>query len=177
MEKRAMRLVIAMAAIAALSLPALAQQQQQQQQRQPGPPPSTRPATPAPAPQAQQPAAPPPGMFPCRSANEVCHVVAVGSGSQGTLLFSNAPAAEGKEGDAVTVQGVDLAQHAGRVVMLSGTFAGAAINGAQIIDVATPLVSFAIKLQLSSGGDDDQQSAPAPAQPQRAAPPPQAPRR
>ena len=75
------------------------------------------------------------------------------------------------------MQSVDLAPHAGKVVMLSGTFAGTAINGAQIIDVATPLVSFAIKLQLSGGGgDDDQQSAPAPA-PQRGAPPPQQPRR
>jgi hypothetical protein len=159
-----------MAAVAALSLPALAQQQP----RQPGPPP--RQSAPPPA-QAQQPAPPPPGMFPCRTANEVCHVVAVGSGTQGTLLFSNAPAAEGKEGDAVTVQGADLAPHIGRVVMLSGTFAAGAINGAQIIDVATPLSSFAIKLQLSGGGDDDQQqSAPAPAQPQRGAPP-QQPRR
>jgi hypothetical protein len=175
MEKRAMRLVIAMAALAALSLPALAQQQP----RQPGPPPRQQ-AAPPPPPQAQQPAAPAPGMFPCRTDNEVCHVVAVGSGGQGTLLFSNAPAAEGKEGEPVTVQGVDLAPHTGKVVMLSGTFAGAAINSAQIIDVATPLVSFAIKLQLSSGGsDDDQQSAPAPAaQPQRGAPPPpQQPRR
>lgn len=169
-----MRLVIAMAAIAALSLPAFAQQQPQQ--RQPGPPPRQQSAPPpAPAPQAQQ--APLPGMFPCRSTNEVCHVVAVGSGTQGTLLFSNAPAAEGKEGEPVTVQGADLAPHIGRVVMLAGTFAGAAINGAQIIDVATPLGSFAIKLQLSGGGDDDQQSAPAPAQPQRGAPPPQQPRR
>lgn len=170
-----MRLVIAMAALAALSLPALAQQQP----RQPGPPPRQQ-AAPPPPPQAQQQAAPAPGMFPCRTENEVCHVVAVGSGSQGTLLFSNAPAAEGKEGEPVTVQGVDLAPHTGKVVMLSGTFAGAAINSAQIIDVATPLVSFAIKLQLSGGGsDDDQQSTPAPAaQPQRGAPPPpQQPRR
>ncbi len=164
-----MRLVIAMAALAALSLPALAQQP-----RQPGPPPArqTAPAA-APAP-AQQAAPQPPGMFPCRTATEVCHVIAVGSGTQGTLLFSNAPAAEGKEGDPVTVQGADLAPHVGKVVMLSGTFAGTAINGAQIIDVATPLASFAIKLQLSGGGggdDDDQQSKPAPApQPQRGAP-------
>lgn len=165
-----MRLVIAMAAIAALSLPALAQQQP----RQPGPPPRTA----APPPQAQQPAPPPPGMFPCRTPEEVCHVVAVGNGGRGTLLFSNAPAAEGKEGEAVTVQGLDLAAHVGRVVMLSGTFAGAAINGAQVLDVGSPLTSFAIKLQLSGGGDDDQQSAPAAAQPQRGAPPPtQQPRR
>jgi len=174
-----MRLVIAMAALAALSLPALAQQQP----RQPGPPTppaGARPAAPAPAPapQAQQP--PPPGLFPCRTATEVCHVIAVGSGSQSTLLYSNAPAAEGKEGEPVTVQGADLAQHAGRVVMLSGTFAGTAISGAQIIDVASPLSSFAIKLQLSGGGDDDDQQstpAPAPAQPQRGAPPQSQPRR
>jgi hypothetical protein len=168
MEKCAMRLVIAMAAVAALSLPALAQQQP----RQPGPP-QRQQAAPPPPPQAQQQAAPAPGMFPCRTANEVCHVVAVGSASQGTLLFSNAPAAEGKEGEPVTVQGADLAPHVGKVVMLSGTFATGAINGAQIIDVATPLVSFAIKLQLSGGDDDQQQSAPPPAQQQRGAPPAQ----
>jgi hypothetical protein len=158
-----MRLVIAIAAVAALSLPALAQQPPPP--RPPGPPPA-RPAPPPP--QAQQAPQPSPGMFPCRSANDVCHVVAVGSGSQGTLLFSNAPAADGREGEPVTVQGVDLAAHAGRVVMLSGTFAGAAINGAQIIDVATPLASLALKLQFS-GSDDDQPSAPPP----RGGPPPQ----
>ena len=155
-----MRLVIAMAALAALSFPALAQQQP----RAPGPPPPARPT-----PQAQQASQPTPGMFPCRSANEVCHVVAIGNSSQGTLLFSNAPAAEGKEGEPVTVQGVDVAAHAGRVVMLSGTFAGAAINGAQIIDVATPLASLAIKQQFS-GYDEEEPTAPGP---QRGAPPPQ----
>ena len=153
-----MRFVIAMAALAALSSPALAQQQP----RAPGPPPAR------PAPQAQQAPQPPPGMFPCRSVSEICHVVAVGNGNQGTLLFSNAPAAESKEGEPVTVQGADLAAHAGRVVMLSGTFAGAAINGAQIIDVATPLASLAIKQQFA-GGDDE----PSPPVPQRSAPPPQ----
>ncbi|MGD9845761.1 MAG: hypothetical protein AB7O60_12675 [Variibacter sp.] len=169
-----MRRLLLVAAVVVFSAPALAQQRPPAQNRAPAPPPA----------QAQQQApAEPAGMFPCRTQAEVCHVIAVGSANQGTLLYSNAPAAEGKEGGAVNVQGADLAQHVGKVVMLSGEFGAAGIANAHVIDVAGPLLSFAIKLQMSGGGGDDEEddtpqqqqtqpqrgNAPAPA-PQRNAP-------
>ena len=153
-----MRLVIVTAALAALSLPAFAQPQ-------PGRPPAQRP------PQAQpQPPAPPPGMFPCRSQSEICHVGVTAGGSQIVLLFSTAPTAQGSEGRTVAVQGADLGADVGKVVMLTGEFGAGGITGAQVVDTAGPLLSFVIK-QMSA---DDAQQGGAPqrgGQPQRGGPP------
>jgi hypothetical protein len=161
-----MRRLLVVAALVVMSAPALAQQR---------PPASNRPA-PAPAPQAQQQQqqqqAPLPGMFPCRTQNEVCHVIVAASGTQGTLLYSNAPSADGAEGKPVNVQGVDLAQNVGKVVMLTGNFANGTISNAQIVEVAGPLLSFAIKLQMSGGGDEEEEETPPPQQ-QRGNPPAQ----
>jgi hypothetical protein len=146
-----MRRLFVVVALVVFSAPALAQQRPAAPNRAPAPPPA----------QAQQQApAPLPGMFPCRTQNEVCHVVVVGSASQGTLLYSNAPAADGKEGGSVNIQGADLGQHVGKVVMLTGEFGANGIGNAQIVEVAGPLLSFAIKLQMSGGGDEEEEEAP-----------------
>jgi hypothetical protein len=153
-----MRLMIVLAATAALSLPALAQQPR---------PPARAPAAPAPA--AQAPAAPA-GMFPCRTEAEVCHVGVATSANQVVILFSNAPQGQAAEGKALSVQGADLAQNVGKVVMLTGELGAGSINGAQLVEAAGPLLSLAIKLQLG-GGDDGQAAAPAKGPAPKGAPP------
>jgi hypothetical protein len=150
-----MRLLIVLAATAALSLPALAQQPR---------PPARAPAAPPPA--AQAPAAPA-GMFPCRSEAEVCHVGVPTSANQVMILFSSSPQGQASEGRTVSVQGADLAQSVGKVVMLTGELGASGINGAQVVDTAGPLLSLAIKLQLGGGGDD---GGPAAAPPKGPAP-------
>lgn len=151
-----MRRLPIVAALIVLAVPAFAQQRPPAPNRAPSPPPPQAQAQP------QQPA-PPPGLFPCRTANEVCHVVVATAGNQGTLLFSSSPQGEGAEGRTVTVPGVDLAPHVGKVVMLTGEFGSNGIANAQIVDVAGPLLSFAIKLQISGEGSDEEDDAPAPA--------------
>ena len=148
-----MRFVIVAAAVAALTIPAAAQQRP--------PAPQQR------APQAQpQPPAPPPGMFPCRTEAEVCHIGVITGATQIMVLYSNAPQGQAAEGKPANVQGADLAPNLGRVVMLTGELGATGITGAQVGDVATPLVSFLMK--QGAGGDD---AAPAPkGQPQRPAP-------
>jgi hypothetical protein len=157
-----MRLAIVTAALAALSFPALAQQQ-----LPPGP---GRPPPPPRPPQAQpQPPAPPPGMFPCRSQAEVCHVGVVSGPAQVTLVFSNAPQGQAAEGKPVAVQGADLAPHVGKAVMLTGDLGPGGITGAQVVDVAGPLLSFVIK---QSAGDDGPQGGPPRGGPPRPGGPP-----
>jgi hypothetical protein len=148
-----MRLVIISAALIGLSFPALAQPQ-------PG-----RPPAPPRPPQAQpQPPAPAPAIFACRTQAEVCHVGIAADGGQILLLFSNAPQGQGSEGRTIAVQGADLGQSVGKVVMLTGELGPSGITGAQVVDTAGPLLSFVIK-QMSA--DDAQQGG----QGQRGAPP------
>ncbi len=163
-----MRRLPIVAALIVLAVPAFAQQRPPAPNRAP-PPPQAQQQQPA----QQQQAAPPPGLFPCRTANEVCHVVVATAGNQGTLLFSSAPQGEGTEGRTIAVQGADLAPHIGKVVMLTGELGSNGIANAQVVDVAGPLLSFAIKLQMSGGGSDEEDEAPAPApQQQRSNAPP-----
>jgi hypothetical protein len=148
-----MRALICLAALAALALPANAQQPRPGQRQQAQPP---------------QPPAPPPGFFPCRTAEEICYVGVVSGPSQIAVLFTNNQQAEGIEAKPVDLSSadapgtpLDLAANLGRVVMVTGTYAQATgITKAQVVDTASPLLSFMMK---QAGGEE---GAPQPA-PQR----------
>jgi hypothetical protein len=118
-----------------------------------------------PAPPAQQrapqPPAPPP-VFPCRTAEEVCFLGIVTGNNEMLVVFTNAPQAEGIDakpiavltGDSPGAAGsatpLDLAPHLGRVVMLTGTYdPQAGLTKAELVEVASPLVSLSIKAQLA----------------------------
>lgn len=166
------RSILAAAAAALLVCPALAQQRSQGR-----PPAQARPA------QAQPPAqAPGPALFPCRTEKEVCYIGVV-VGSQLAILFTNAPGAETMEPKPITVFSdaagsggeapakLDLAQHEGRVVMLTGEYdPKVGLTKAELVDVASPLLSFALKSQVSG------QEEPAPQSPS-GKPPARSPRR
>lgn len=119
-----------------------------------GRPPARQPAKPA----AEAPPPPPP-IFPCRTAEEICFLGIVVNG-QVAVLFTNAPNAQGIEAKPVDAAGpdgakLDLAKEAGRVVMLTGTYdAKAGLQKAEIVEVASPLASLAVKAQLAGGGDE-----------------------
>lgn len=180
-----MRLLLAMAAVAALTLTAQAQNQrpatgpsgaprQQAPQPQQAQPPAPQPQ------QQQQAAAPQPGMFACRTEQEICYVAIALPGNQVTVLYTNNEQAEGIDQKPQAVAGpsgpLDLTQHVGRVVMLVGQYnAQTGITG-EIVDVAGPLLSFSIKSQLSGGNDDEEEPEPPPP-PQRQQPQRQQPRR
>ncbi len=173
-----MRLLVIAAAVAALSLPAYAQQQrppQQQQQRPPAPPPQqAQPQEPAPA----------PGMFACRTETETCFIAIVTGPSQVSVLYTNDPNADGVAEKPISVQGapgatMNLGQHQGRVVMLTGRYsAQAGLTGAEVVDVAGPLLSFAIKSMLAGEGEiDEEEEEPEPPPPPKQQPRPQQQRR
>ena len=146
-----MRVMIAAAALAALSSSALAQQGR----------PAPRPAAPAPAP-AQEP--PPPPIFLCRTQAEVCTLGIPTGANQIAVLFTNAPNAQASERPIDVLTGeagtpLDLAPHLGRVVMLTGTFDPKGLTMAELVEVASPLLSTLIKAQLLGG--DEPSSPPA----------------
>ncbi|WP_333615339.1 hypothetical protein [Enterovirga sp.] len=95
-------------------------------------------------------------IFPCRTAEEICHLGVV-VGSQVAILYSNAPAAQGADPTPVDVTGpdgqkIDLSKNAGRVVMLTGDFdPKTGIGKAEVVEVASPLASLAVKAQLAAG--------------------------
>jgi len=146
-----MRNLIVTAALAALVAPAAAQQ-------------ARPPGAQKPAPSQQRPAQPPapPPVFPCRSAEEVCFLGVVTGNNEVAVLFTNAPQTEGIDakpiavmtGDSPGAAGsatkMDLAAHLGRVVMLTGTYdPQAGVTKAELVEVASPLLSLTIKAQLS----------------------------
>lgn len=154
-----MRILLASAFIAALSASAVAQQ---------GRP--AAPAKPAGAPPAQGQAQPAgPTVFPCRTPDEICFLGIVTAPTQVSILFTNAPGAESIEATPVTVSAgeaggapLDMAQNVGRVVMLTGAYdAKAGVTKAQLVEVASPLVSALIKLQA---GGEEEEPPPPPAQ-------------
>ena len=111
------------------------------------------------APRTQPPktAAPePPAIVPCRTAEEVCFLGVV-VGSQLAVIFTNAANGEGIDAKPVDVAGpdggrMDLSAHAGRVVMLAGAYdPKAGIAKAELVEVASPLVSLTVKAQLGGG--------------------------
>ena len=162
-----MRGLIAMAAAVLLACPAVAQQ--------------ARPPTPKGPAQAQQKAPqppPPPPIFPCRTPEEVCFLGIVTSAKEILVAFTNAPQAEAIDGEPIPVLTgdsagatlIDLAPHLGRVVMLTGTYEReAGLTKAELVEVASPLVSLSIKAQLAG---EEEPRAP----PQRGKPQPQRPR-
>jgi hypothetical protein len=173
-----MRAILALAAFAASALPALAQQQ---------PRPSAQPPASRPPAQAQ-PAPPPapPTLFPCRTATEVCHVGVV-INNQVSVLFTNSDKADGIESKPIDVTDaagskLNLGRHEGQVVMLTGDYdPNAGLTKAELVEAASPLVSFAIKVLLSgedSEEEEEQAAQPAPPPPARSGAPQQpAPRR
>ncbi|WP_407523139.1 hypothetical protein [Methylobacterium oryzisoli] len=146
-----MRPFLAAAALAALAAPAAAQQ---------------RPAPKAPPPPKE---APPPdatagALFPCRSDKEVCYVGVAREGKL-VVLFTNDPKGEEISGKpvAVTDGSADLAKSEGKVVMLVGSLdPKTGLARAEIVDVASPLVAFAIKSAVGGGGGDEPPPPPAP---------------
>jgi hypothetical protein len=151
-----MRELIAVAAFAALVTSTEAQQARPQGQPPRPPAPGAQPRSPAPP-------APPP-IFPCRTAEEVCFLAVVTGKSQVAVLFTNAEKAEGIDakpvevltGDAPGAGGtlLDLAQHMGRIVMLTGAYdAQAGVTKAELVEVASPLVSLIVKAQI--GGEEE----------------------
>ena len=113
----------------------------------------------APAKDAAQPEPAPVQIFPCRTAEEVCHLGVV-VGSQVAILYSNAPNAQGIEPKPVDVAGadgakIDMTKNAGRVVMLTGEFdPKTGLTKAEVVEVASPLASLAIKAQLAGGAEE-----------------------
>ncbi len=146
------RILLAAAALALAGVSAHAQ----------GRPPARAPAKPA----AEQPPAPPP-IYPCRTAEEICHMGVV-IGSQVTVLFTNAPNAQGIEAQPIDVTGpdgtkLDLSKDAGRVVMLTGDYdPKVGLTKGVVVEVASPLASLALKAQLAGGGGDEPPAPKAP---------------
>ena len=141
-----MRHLFAAAAVAALVSSAEAQQAR--------PPGAAKPPA-----QAAQPAPQPPPIFPCRTAEEVCFLGIVTGNNEMLVIFTNAPQADGIEakpvavltGDAGSATPIDLAPHLGRVVMVAGTYDRAAgVTKAELVEVASPLVSLTVKAQLAA---------------------------
>lgn len=128
----------------------------------------SRPAARSPAAAPSQPPAPSP-IYPCRASGEVCFLGIV-VGSQVLVLYTNAPGATGLDKPIDVTAGenakVDLTPNAGRVVMLTGTLdPKAGLTKAELVEVASPLASLAIKAQLAGGGPEE--AAPKAAAPRR----------
>ena len=144
-----MRIAIAVVAVAAFAFAAEGQ----------AAPPKAPPKQPA---AAAAPPPPPPGFFPCRSETEICYVAIVTGKSEVLVQFTNAPQSEGIDQKPVNVfsddagaTALDMSQNLGRVVMLTGTYdAAKGIGKGAVVDVASPVLTFFIKSQISGGGDD-----------------------
>jgi len=115
-----------------------------------------------------------PGMFACRTETELCFIAIVTGPNQVSVLYTNDPAADGVEQQPVsaqlspTAQG-NLGQHTGRVVMLTGRYSRqTGLTGVEVVDVAGPLLSFAIKSMLSGEGEieEEEEEPQPPAKPQ-----------
>ena len=119
-------------------------------------PASRPPAGRAPAAAPAEPAPPP--IFPCRTQTETCFLGVV-IGSQLAVIFTNVPNGQGIDAKPVDVAGpdgakMDLAPHAGRVVMLAGSYDPASGIKGELVEVASPLVSLTVKAQLGAGGPE-----------------------
>jgi hypothetical protein len=164
------RFVAFVFAFAMLSLPAVAQQQRAPQRPQ-GQPPQRGQAQPA-APQEQGPA-----LFPCRTAGEVCYLGIV-IGDKVAVIYTNNPNAEGLEAGPIDVstgeapagggaapggsaERLDLRQHDGRVVMLTGDYRNKVLYKAELVEAASPLLSLVVKgLLLGQAEEPPPQAAP-----------------
>ena len=119
-----------------------------------------KPARPAPPAAAAPQPPPPPAIFPCRTANEVCYLGIVVNG-QLSVLYTNAPNADGIDQKPIDAVGpgnakIDMAPNEGRVVMVTGAYDPAkGLTGAEVVEVASPLVSLITKAQIAGGGADE----------------------
>ncbi|MFH6786215.1 MULTISPECIES: hypothetical protein [Methylobacterium] len=121
--------------------------------------------------------APPPDptaamLFPCRTPEETCYVGVVKDGKV-TVLFTNDRKADEIAGQpmAVSGEGLDLAKTENRTVMLVGSYDPKdGLTKAEVVDVASPLVAFALKSTIGGGEPDEGGDEPP-------APPPPAPRK
>ena len=158
-EEGLMRFVMVLAAFAVSSAAYAQQARPQGQARPPATPPA---AAAAPAP----PAAPP--IFLCRTADEICTLGIATGPSQIAVLFTNAPDAQvaDKPIDVSTGEApgtpLDLAPHLGRVVMLTGTYDAKGLTKAELVEVASPLVSMLLKAQIAAAAEEEQPPPPAP---------------
>jgi len=149
-----MRIAIAVVAMAALAFGTQAQ----------AAPPKAAPAKQPAAPAAPPP--PPPGFFPCRTEAEICYVAIVTGKNEILVQFTNAQQSEGIDQKPIGVfsddagsAALDLSQNLGRVLMLTGAYEAAkGLTKAQVVDVASPILSFTIKSQIS-GGEEQQPAA------------------
>ncbi|PIK73425.1 hypothetical protein, partial [Methylobacterium frigidaeris] len=159
MEPRSSRRALALALLALTAAAPVA--------AQPAPkgPPKGPPPKEAPAPQPDPAAA---MLFPCRTPEETCYVGVVKNGKV-TVLFTNDRKADEIAGKpmAVSGEGLDLAKTENRTVMLVGTFDPKdGLTKAELVDVASPLVAFALKSTIGGGEADeggDEPPAPPPA--------------
>lgn len=141
-----LRLVLAAALVAASALPNLPAAAQQ------GKKPAGKPAA------AQPP--PPPQITACRTAEEICFLGLV-TKNQVLVLFTNTQNAQGIEEKPIDVKGadnqtLDLAAHDGRVVLLTGAYdPKAGLTKAEVVEVASPLVSLILKAQMFGAQDAD----------------------
>ncbi|TDR90406.1 hypothetical protein [Enterovirga rhinocerotis] len=111
---------------------------------------------PAAKPAAAEPA--PPALFPCRTQDEICYLGVI-VGSQVAILYTNAQNAQDVSPAPVDLSDaggakVDLSKDDGRVVMLTGTLDPKAGLKGEVVEVASPLASLAIKAQLAAGAEE-----------------------
>ncbi len=105
-------------------------------------------------------------LFPCRTPEETCYVGVVKDGKV-TVLFTNDRKADEIAGKpmAVSGEGLDLAKTENRTVMLVGSYDPKdGLTKAEVVDVASPLVAFALKSTIG-GGEPDERRRRAPAPP------------
>lgn len=143
------------------SLPAAAQPAPKGPKAPPPPPPPKE--APAPDPTAAM-------LFPCRTPEETCYVGVVKDGKV-TVLFTNDRKADEIAGKpmAVSGEGLDLAKTENRTVMLVGSYDPKdGLTKAEVVDVASPLVAFALKSTIGGGEPDESaDEPPAPPPPPR----------
>ncbi|AWN49560.1 hypothetical protein DK419_27155 [Methylobacterium terrae] len=148
------------------AIPAIAPAAAQPAPKGPKPPPPPKEA-PQPDPKSDPTAA---MLFPCRTPEETCYVGVVRDGKV-TVLFTNDRKADAIAGKpmAVSGDGIDLAKTENRTVMLVGSYDPKdGLTRAEVVDVASPLVAFALKSTIGGGEPDEGADEP---------PPPPAPRR
>lgn len=156
-----MRSALALTRLALAAVPAAAQ-----------PAPKGPPKPPPPPKEAPQPDPVAAMLFPCRTPEETCYVGVVKDGKV-TVLFTNDRKADEIAGKPVAVSGdgLDLAKSENRTVMLVGSYdAKDGLTKAEVVDVASPLVAFALKTTIGGGEADEGGDEPP-------APPPPAPRK
>lgn len=103
-------------------------------------------------------------LFPCRTPEETCYVGVVKDGKV-TVLFTNDRKADEIAGKPVAVsgEGLDLARNENRTVMLVGSYDPKdGLTKAEIVDVASPLVAFALKSTIGGGEPDEGADEPLP---------------